>query len=53
MPPQRPNFVLPSYIPHIEFDILVCHGLDIESDGRNSSHVGVEFELVEDGYATR
>ena len=50
MPPKRPNLVLPSHIPNIEFDILVRDGLDVEADSRDGSDVGVELELVEDGY---
>ena len=53
MPPQRPNLVLPSYVPHIEFDILVCNGLDIEANSRDGGDVGVEFELIKDGYTTK
>lgn len=48
MSPQRTDLVLTAYIPHIEFDILVRHGLDVEADGRNRGHVLVEFEFVED-----
>jgi hypothetical protein len=31
VPPQRPDFVLPSYIPHGEANILVFDGLNVES----------------------
>ena len=53
MPPQWPNFVLPSYIPHVEFDVLVCDSLDVETYSRDGGDVGVEFELVENGYARK
>lgn len=39
MSPQWPDFVLTTNIPHVEFDILVCHGLDIEADGRDGGDV--------------
>ena len=32
MPPQRPNLVLASNVPNIEPNVLVCDGLDIETD---------------------
>ena len=47
MSPQRPNFVLPSHVPYIEFDILVSHGLHVEANGRDCRDVGIELELVE------
>ena len=50
MPPKRPNLVLPSHIPNIELNILIRDGLDVEADSRDGSDVGVELELVEDGY---
>ena len=31
MPPQRPNLVLPSDIPHGELDVLVFDRLDVET----------------------
>jgi len=30
--PQRSNLVLPSNIPHVELDVLICHRLDVETD---------------------
>ena len=48
MPPQRPDLVLSSHVPDVEFDILVGDGLDVEADGRNGSDVLVELELVKD-----
>jgi hypothetical protein len=46
--PQRTDLVLTTYVPHVEFDILVRHGLDVEADSRNRGHVLVEFEFVKD-----
>ena len=48
MPPQRPNLVLPPHVPHIELDVLIRDGLDVEADSRNGGDLGVELELVED-----
>ena len=31
MPPERTDLVLPSYIPNSERDVLIFHGLDIET----------------------
>ena len=50
MSPQRPDLVLAADIPHVKFDVLVCHGLNIESNRRNRSNTLVEFELVKDGW---
>jgi hypothetical protein len=47
MSPQRPDLVLTSDIPDVEFGVLVGDGFDVEADGRDGSHVLVEFELVE------
>lgn len=30
--PERSNLVLPTDIPHVEFDILVRHGFDVEAN---------------------
>lgn len=46
MSPQRPYLVLPSDIPDVEFHVLVCNGLDVEADGRNSGDVGVQLQLI-------
>ena len=32
VPPQGPDLVLASDVPHIEPNVLVCHGLDVETD---------------------
>ena len=48
MPPERPNLILPSHIPHIEFDILIGDGLDVEADGGDGRDVGIELQFVED-----
>lgn len=50
MPPKRPNLVLASHIPNIEFDVLVRDGLDVEADGRDGSDLGIELQLVKDCY---
>lgn len=49
MPPQRPNLVLTSHIPHIKLDILIRHALHVEADGRDRRHVLAQLELVQDG----
>ena len=48
MPPKRSYLILPSHIPHVEFDILIRDGLDVEADSGDGSDVGVELQLVED-----
>lgn len=52
MPPQRPNFILPSHVPNVELDIFIRDRLDVEADSGDSGDVGVELELVEDRYGT-
>lgn len=42
MSPQWSNLVLSTNIPDIEFDILVCHRLDIETDFERAN---VSFKL--------
>ena len=32
VPPQRPNLILPTDIPYVELDVLVCDGLNVESN---------------------
>lgn len=53
MPPQRPDLVLTPHIPHIELDILVRHGLDIESHCRDRRNVLPELELIQNGGLAR
>jgi len=48
MPPQRPNLILPTHIPHIKLNILIRDRLNIKPHRRNSRHVLVELQLVED-----
>ena len=48
MPPQRPDLILPSHIPHIEFDILVSDRLNIKAHSRNGRDVLIKLEFVED-----
>ena len=47
MSPQWSYLVLSADIPHIEFDIFVGDGLNVEADGRDGGHVLVQLELVE------
>lgn len=49
MPPQRPNLILTTNIPDVEFYILVGDCLDVESDGGDCGDVLAELELVENG----
>lgn len=50
MPPKGSNLVLTANIPHVEFDVLVGHALDVESDGRDRSDVLVaELQFIENG----
>lgn len=51
VPPQRPDLVLPSDIPHVELCVFVCDRLDVEADGGDGGDVLVELEFVEDGCA--
>ncbi len=46
MPPERSNLVLTTDVPHIELDILIGHGLDVETDCWNGGDVLAELELV-------
>nr|POF11644.1 hypothetical protein CFP56_44482 [Quercus suber] len=48
MSPQRPDLVLSADVPDVEFGIFVRDALDVEADGRDGRHVGIEFELVQD-----
>ena len=51
MPPQRPNLVLTTDIPHIELDVLIGDTLDVEANGGDGGDVLVcEFEFVENRY---
>lgn len=50
MPPQWTNLILTTDIPDIEFDVLVGHALDVESDGGDGGHVLVEFQFIQNGY---
>jgi hypothetical protein len=50
MPPQWTNLILTTDIPDIEFDVLVGHTLDVESDGGDGGHVLVEFQFIQNGY---
>jgi len=30
--PKRTDLILPSYVPHVELDILICDGFHVEAD---------------------
>jgi len=47
--PQGTDLVLTSDIPDVEFGVLVCDGLDVETDGGDCCYVLVQLEFVEDG----
>ena len=47
MTPQRPDLVLSANVPHIEFDVLVRDGFDVEPDGGDSGHALVQLQFVE------
>jgi len=32
MSPKWPDLILPSYVPHVELDVLISHGLDVKAD---------------------
>ncbi len=48
MPPQRPDLVLASDIPHVELCVFIGDSLNIEAHGWNGRHVLIKLELVED-----
>lgn len=45
--PEGSDLVLSAYVPYVEFGVLVCHGLDVETHCWDCGYVLVEFELVE------
>ena len=47
VPPEGTDLVLATDVPNVELDVLVGDGLDVETDGGNSRHGLVKFELVE------
>lgn len=47
MSPERPNLVLTTHIPDIEFDILISDRFDIEAHSRYRRYGLIEFELIE------
>ena len=47
--PQQTDLVLTTDIPHIERDVLVFDGLDVEADRGDGVDDLAEFHLVEDG----
>lgn len=50
MSPERSDLILPSYVPHVELNVSIGNGLDVEADGRDGRHRLVQLELVEDGW---
>jgi hypothetical protein len=46
--PEWSNLVLPTYVPHVELDVLICYCFDVEADGGDGGDVLVQFEFVED-----
>ena len=52
MSPERANLILSTDVPHRERNVLVLHGLDVETDRRNRRHDLTELELVQDGRLT-
>lgn len=51
--PKRPDFVLASDVPDVEFDVFVGHGLDVEADGGDGVDGLAQLELVQDGGLAR
>lgn len=49
MPPERADLVLSTDVPHVELDVFVREGLDVEPDSWDGCHGLVELEFVEDG----
>ena len=47
--PEKSNLVLTTDIPHIERDVLVLDGLDVEADGGDGVDDLTELKLVKDG----
>ena len=47
MSPQGSYLVLSANIPHIELDIFVGDGLNVEADSWDGGNVLVQLELVE------
>lgn len=50
MSPQRPDLVLASDVPDIEFGVLVGDGLYVEADGGDGRDVLIELELIQNGW---
>jgi hypothetical protein len=51
--PERPYLILTPHIPNVKLNILIRDGLDVKPHGRDSSHILVELELVQDGCFAR
>lgn len=47
MSPQRSDLVLATNIPHVEFDVLVRHRLDVESHRGDRRHILAQLQLVQ------
>jgi len=52
VPPEGTDLVLTSDIPHGEVDILVLHGLHVETDCGDGGHDLTELKLIQDGGLT-
>ena len=46
MSPQWSDLVLSTHVPHVELDILICDGLDVESNGWDGRYILAKFQLV-------
>ena len=53
MAPEGSNLILPTNVPDVEFDILIGHALDVETDSGNSGDVLVEFQFIQNGFGHR
>jgi hypothetical protein len=51
--PQRPDLVLTTDIPDVELGVLVCDGLDVETDRGDCCDILVQLKFVEDGCLAR
>ena len=49
VPPEKSDLVLTTDIPHVEADVLVLDGLDVEANRGDGVDDLTELELVEDG----
>jgi len=47
-PPVGPDRGLAAEVPHLELDVLVLHGFDVEPDGRDGRHDLADLQPVQD-----